>query len=488
MKILVTGGTGVIGEALIPLLVEKGHAVRLLSRHATEDSKQWKGVEAFDGDVAAGVTGAASGCDAVLHIAGVASGDFETVNVGGTRNVIDEAKRAQVRTFVYVSSLGADAGTSDYHQSKLAAEQLVERSGLDWTIVRPGGVYGPGDEVVSVILKMVRLLPVVPVVSDGTHEFQPIWHEDLAEVLATTVERDDLRGQTLEVAGADVTSMNDLLERFAKITDRRFLRVPVPMTIVQLATKVASAAVDIPIDETKLAMLRDRNVLRGRSALDLLGVTATPLEEGLRKLADALPEVLPEDGFGSMEHKHVFADIRGTRHTAASLLAIFRERTNEVMPIEFAAEPGAPEQVEDGATMTGTIPGRGNIQVRVERDEPTRIVFGTIEGHPLAGIVEFSTSENGGAVRFAVDTWTRASNVLDWLAMNSFGWIAQTANWRGVVQRMIELSGGTSDGVHEEAEKLDEAERERVEKRVREMVQSRKREETSAPAERPAQR
>ena len=455
--------------------------------------KQWKGVEPFTADVAASVTGAASGCDVVLHIAGIVSEDppeltFEKVNVGGTRNIIDEAERAAVKRLVFVSSLGADLGTSDYHRSKLDAEKLVERSRLAWTIIRPGNVYGPGDEVVSVILKMVRTLPVVPVISDGDQEFQPIWHEDLAKVLAAAVERDDLRGAILEAAGREVTSMNDLLRRFAEITDRRFFRLPVPMTLVQLSTKVSPIAADLPIDDTKLVMLREKNVIRGRAALDVLGIIATPLEEGLRKLADALPEVLPEEGFGSMEHKHVWADIRGTRHTPASLLAIFREHTNDVMPIEFAAEPGAPERVEPGATMTGNIPMRGNIQVRVERDEPARIVFGTVEGHPLAGMVEFSTSERGGAVRFSVDTWTRASNVFDWIAMHTFGRFAQTANWRAVVEEMIELSGGTSEGVHEEVEKLDEAERARVERRVREIVQSRKREETSATAERPAQR
>jgi NADH dehydrogenase len=389
---------------------------------------------------------------------------------------------------VFVSSLGADVGSSEYQRSKLDAETLVRSSSVAWTIVRAGTVYGPGDEVVSTILKMVRTLPVVPVIDDGNQEFQPIWTDDLAKVLAAAIERDDVRGRILEAAGSDTTTMNDLLERFAKITDRKFLRVPVPMTLAQLTTKLASMAADIPIDEQKLKMLEEKNVVRGGAALDILGVTATPLERGLRILADAMPEVLPEEGYGSMEHKRVWADIRGTRHTPASLLAIFRERTNEIMPIEFAAEPGAPEQVAEGATMTGSLPLRGNIQIRVELDEPARIVFGTLEGHPLAGTVEFTTTEVGGGVRFAIDTWTRASNFLDWLGMNTLGRPAQSANWRAVVQRMIDASGGTSDGVHQEVEKLDEEERLRVEKRVRELVQARKREETSASPEQTPQR
>src|SRR5689334_22160282 len=132
MKILVTGGTGVIGEGVIPELITRGHHVRLLSRHADEDAQQWPGVEPFTGNVADASTlrGAADGCDAVLHIAGIVEEDppkltFESVNVGGTRNILDETKRANVKRFLFVSSLGADVGQSEYHKSKKAGEELT---------------------------------------------------------------------------------------------------------------------------------------------------------------------------------------------------------------------------------------------------------------------------------------------------------------------------------------------------------------------------
>jgi uncharacterized protein YbjT (DUF2867 family) len=473
MKILVTGGTGVIGEGVIPELIGRGHTVRLLSRHARDDARQWPDVEPFEGNVADGASlaGAADGCDLVMHIAGIVSEEppestFQDVNVGGTRNMLAEAQRARVERFVLVSSLGADTGQSAYHQSKRAAERLVEDSGLHWTIVRPGNVYGPGDEVVSLILKMVRALPAVPVIDSGDQEFQPIWHEDLARVLATAAERTDVAGQTLEAAGSDITSLNDLIERFREITGRSPIRVPVPSVLAQLG-----------LDENKLQMLKETNVVRGVSAAQILGIETTPLDRGLRLLADALKEALPEDGFGSMEHKTFFAEIRGARHSAASLMAQFRERVNDFMPIEFVAEPGAAERIEKGATLTGSLPLRGNFQVRVEVAEPTHVIFATLEGHPLAGIVEFTSSEYAGVLRFAIDTWTRASNLLDWIAVRTVGAPAQDANWRGVVQRIVEASGGTSDGVHQEKEKLSDEEATRAEERIKSLIQTRKREE-----------
>jgi NADH dehydrogenase len=473
MKILVTGGTGVIGEGVIPELLQRGHDVRLLSRHADDDAKQWPGVEPFPGNVTdpSSLDGAANGCDAVVHIAGIAIEDppkltFASVNVDGTRNILGEAKRGNAQRFIYVSSLGADVGESAYHQSKLEAEKLVEATGLDWTIVRPGNVYGPGDEVMSRILKMVRTLPAVPVIDSGDQEFQPIWHEDLAQILATVVEHRDLGKQTLEAAGREITTMNDVLERFREITGRSPLKVPVPSALAQFG-----------VDENMLTMLREENVVRGKSATEVLGIQPKPLDEGLRLLADALKEALPEEGFGTLEHKTFFAEIRGSRYTPASLMTIFRERVNDFMPIEFVAEPGAPDRIEKGATLTGSLPLRGNFQVRVEVAEPQHVVFATLEGHPLAGIVEFTTSENAGAVRFAIDTWTRASNFFDWVAVRTIGAPAQDANWRAVVQRIIDASGGTSDGVQQEKERLDEDAAARVEARVKSLVQDRKRDE-----------
>lgn len=492
MKILVTGGTGVIGEGAIPELISRGHAVRLLSRHAKEDAKQWPDVEPFEGNIAdaASLTNAAGGCDAILHIAGIVAENppevtFQAVNVDGTRHLIAEAKRAQVRRFVFVSSLGADTGESDYHRSKRAAEKLVEQSGLDWTIVRPGNVYGPGDEVISLILKIIRALPAIPVIDDGEQEFQPIWHEDLAKVLAGAVESNSVQSQILEAAGPEITSMNDLIRRFAGITGRSPVKVPVPMPLAQLIARFASNAVPLPVDDNKLSMLKEKNVLRGRSATKVLGIETTPLDRGLRLLADALQETLPEDGFGSLEHKTFRAEISGSRHNAVSLMSLFKERVSDIMPVEFVAEPGAPDKIVKGATLTGSLPLRGNFQVRVELADPAHVVFATIEGHPLSGIVEFTTADTANGVTFAVDTYTRASNFFDWIAARTVGAPAQNANWRGVVQRMVDESGGTSDGVHETKEKLDDEAAAAVEQRARGLVQERKREEVRSPENAP---
>jgi NADH dehydrogenase len=314
-----------------------------------------------------------------------------------------------------------------------------------------GIVYGPADEVIAPLLKMVRTLPVVPV-AEGDERIRPVWYRDAAKALVIALERGD---HSVELAGPEVTTLGDVVDKLRAITNRHPLTVPVPLV-------------------HKLPEAPDADTLTP------LGIEATPLETGLRMLADLLPETLPEEGVGKLEHKRFWADIHGTRLTAANLMTLFRERVNEVMPIEFAAEPGAPERVELGLTLTAHLPLRGNIQVRVVELQPTRVVFATVEGHPLAGIVEFAAEDRGNALRFVVEIHARAATLLDFVALHTVGKPAQAANWRAVVQKMIDLSGGTSDGVYEEAEKLDDAQAEEVERRVRRLVEERPVNETRA--------
>ena len=489
MRVLVTGGTGVIGEGLIPELLSRGHEVRLLTRGAGDAVREWpRGVEPFSADLTQPeqLTGAADNCDCIIHISGIVDESppdvtYEKVNVGGTRHLLAEAGRAGDPKFVFISSLGADRGLSDYHVSKRAAEALVEKYGGPWVIIRSGNVYGPGDDVISKLLSMLRTLPAVPVIGDGKHEFQPVWHADLGKAIARAVEGDIATG-VYEVSGSDKTSADDLLNRLEQITDRHPIRIPVPEFLANIGLQVAAAAgVSLPINESQLLMLLDHNIIQpsNENALTtVFEVTPTSLDDGLKMLADAQPEQLPQAGVGGLEKKRFWADITGSRYSPEALMEQFCRRVTEIMPIEFAAEPGAACEVAKGVTMTAAVPMRGNIQIRVEELMPRRVTFATLRGHPLAGVVRFSADEPDAAtVRFAVSVFARAATVFDWVALSTVGGAAQDSNWNAVVERMVEISGGTSPGVKKQTDVASKEEGAEIERWVGEVVADRKREE-----------
>ena len=146
------------------------------------------------------------------------------------------------------------------------------------------------------------------------------------------------------------------------------------------------------------------------------------------------------------------------------------------MPIEFSAEPGTPQEVVEGATLTAALPMRGNVQIRVEEVKPRVVTFATLRGHPLAGVVRFTTSApRPGVVRFGVGVFARAASMLDWLALSAGGAAAQNSTWRTVVERVAEMAGGVSNGVQQDAEVVNGRDSEEIEEWIAELITRHKR-------------
>lgn len=473
MKILVTGGTGVVGAAAVRALLADGHAVRLLSRHARADADRWRGsgqIEAREGSVAtaADVAGAAEGCDAVLHIAGIVEErppevTFQSVNVGGTRNLLAEAEVAGVKRFAYVSSLGADTGASAYHASKREAEELVRRFQGDWLICRPGNIYGPGDEVISYLLQIVRTSPVAPVIDGGDQPFQPLHADDLGAALAVATTRGDLSRQVLLMAGPEVTTTRDLLDRLSRLTGQQAVAVPVPGALATLGARLASSllGLNVPLTDDKVTMLREGNIIppgEVNAVTDVLGVTPTPLDEGLRRLANSQPEQLPDQGTGTLVRRRYSARLDGVRRTPQELFDELRRSFFDLVPestVQEAGEPVSRPSLEPGSVLTLSLPLRGNVQVRIVEVTDASLTLVTLAGHPLAGSNTFRFSGAPGAdLRFTVETCDRSSNLLDEMAMLPFGRLLKRYTWTTLVEETARMAGAAPVQVETEEEPL----------------------------------
>lgn len=163
----ITGGTGFVGGHLIDLALAAGHSVRALTRRAQPERE---GVTWVPGalDTPQSLDTLVDGTDVVLHVAGVVNAPdragFVAGNITGTRALVEAAERAGIARFVHVSSLAArEPDLSTYGWSKRESERVVVASRLDWTIVRPPAIYGPGDMEMRDLFRMaskgVALLP-----------------------------------------------------------------------------------------------------------------------------------------------------------------------------------------------------------------------------------------------------------------------------------------------------------------------------------------
>jgi uncharacterized protein YbjT (DUF2867 family) len=200
-RIAITGATGFVGAATLDRALKAGFSVNALTRRK-QPSRRGVTWVAGSLDDQASLDRMVRTADAVLHIAGVVNArdraGFEEGNALGTMRVVDAARKAGVRRFVHVSSLAArEPSLSSYGWSKELAERYVKASGLDWTIVRPPAIYGPGDRDILDLFRMAKrgimLLP-----PGGSLSIIAV--DDLAELLLTLVlDQDESRAQVYEV-------------------------------------------------------------------------------------------------------------------------------------------------------------------------------------------------------------------------------------------------------------------------------------------------
>ncbi|HKT77943.1 MAG TPA: NAD(P)H-binding protein [Sphingobium sp.] len=160
LRIAMTGATGFVGAETLNQALAAGHHVTAITRRAQPPRARLKWVHGSLEDRAA-LNTLMRDADVVIHIAGVVNAPdrdgFEAGNARGTMAVVDAMRQRGVRRLIHVSSLAArEPKLSDYGWSKLMAERHVKASGLDWTIVRPPAIYGPGDREMLELFRMAR--------------------------------------------------------------------------------------------------------------------------------------------------------------------------------------------------------------------------------------------------------------------------------------------------------------------------------------------
>ena len=241
MRIAVTGGTGFVGSRVIDAALAAGHEVRALTRR---EQPPRGGLEWISGDLADrdAIHRLVRDCDAIVHVAGVISARdaaaFEAGNVAGTLAMLAAATASGARRFVHVSSLAArEPKLSLYGASKARAEELVESSGLDWAIVRPPAVYGPGDKETLELFKMAKrgfvLLP-------PKGRLSLIHVDDLARLLLLLTARSAPKRVIIEPDDGtpDGWSHKDFARALGTAVGRRNVSLSAPRLLLQLAARL----------------------------------------------------------------------------------------------------------------------------------------------------------------------------------------------------------------------------------------------------------
>ncbi len=219
--ILITGGTGFIGNALIQQLVSLGESVRILIRPNKKSPHLPKNtfvdVVICGLDDERGLRAALKGVHSVFHLAGSerqgSRGNLEEVEVQGSKNIAEAAKQAGVERLIYLSHLGADrASAYPVLKAKALAEGFIQMSGIPYTILRSSVIFGEGDQFTTSLAGMLRISPglfLVP--GDGENLLQPLWVQDAVMCLSLCLENPDMAGKTIQIGGPEYFTFRQIL-------------------------------------------------------------------------------------------------------------------------------------------------------------------------------------------------------------------------------------------------------------------------------------
>ncbi|WP_396289248.1 NAD-dependent epimerase/dehydratase family protein [Curtobacterium sp. KT1] len=321
MKVLVTGASGFLGQATAAAVRDAGHEVRTFQRRPSGVA----GVQDVAGTMTdhAAVARAVEGVDAVVHLAAKVSlagdpADFARVNVDGTRALVDAARRAGARRFVFVSSpsvahtgsslVGAGAGVAepqhargDYARTKAAAELLAldaDAPGFAVVAVRPHLVWGPGDtQLIGRIVERARA-GRLPLLDSGAALIDTLYVDNAASAMVAALEHaadDDVHGNAYVVTNGEPRPVADLLAGICTASGVAAPRWHVPAAVARVAGSLVEAVWRVRPGQDEPPMTRflaeqlstahwfDQR----RTRADLQWAPSVSIAEGLARLADA---------------------------------------------------------------------------------------------------------------------------------------------------------------------------------------------------------
>ena len=299
-RVAITGGSGFVGSHAARAAIAMGYEVVLVARRgrsalAPDDPNIRWAPSAIDDR--ARLREAFAGCDAVIHCAGInrerGAQTYQRVHVQGTAAVVDAARDADVRHVAFVSFLRArPACGSPYHESKWAAEEIVTQSGLQYTILKPGVIYGRGDHMLDHLSMAFHTFPVFPLVGLRQHRrMRPLAVADVARILALSRSDSRLANRTMPVMGPEELTLSAALRRVAAVVGRRPVFIPAPVVAHRFVAWWFERTMTVPLVSAAQVLSLTEGLTEPVLAPDTLPddlMPATPFSE--ESIRNGLPE------------------------------------------------------------------------------------------------------------------------------------------------------------------------------------------------------
>ena len=253
MKILVTGATGFIGTYLVPRLLESGHLLCCFVRHSSDISVlPYSKIEIVRGSIVdlPELIEALQGREAVIHLAhdtrSNSTADLRRINAEINRNLVSACRESGVKRVIAISSTAASALTpSEYGSAKQEMEAIFAESGLEFTILRPGLVYGPGTRgVFWDMVKMLQDSPIIPIIGKGTYPLYLVGIDDLVTAICRCLEYSNTTSKQYDLA--EEMAFEKFLDLLIDILKVKKLKLHIPVAMAYFLADVGEKLLSKP--------------------------------------------------------------------------------------------------------------------------------------------------------------------------------------------------------------------------------------------------
>ena len=280
-----------MGRNLVSRLMKGGYPVTILTHKTPPIESKEGGVSYTEGSVGDldALRRTFDGAAAVFHLVGIIaetkSKTFETTVVEGTKNVVEACRKSGVAKIIYLSAMGTsvDAPTV-YHRTKYAAEQAVALSGIEYVILRPSVIYGPGDGFVSLLTRMIKASPITPVIGDGRYRLQPVYIDDVVSAMIKSLTLASASGRIIELGGPEKLEYLEILNIIRSVLNKRQVNFHIPVWVMKpIAFFLEKIARPAPITRDQLIMMEMGNTGDISQMIELFSINPVKMEDGLRK-------------------------------------------------------------------------------------------------------------------------------------------------------------------------------------------------------------